>query len=93
MFLALPLVAVGGINLNRLWMQLKRGISQMRTVPNEDFWDRIMVFCQEQSPMRKVKVPTLMFSALGLILGLKFADQNIDYWGAKSENLTNVNLI
>ncbi|XP_071796550.1 uncharacterized protein [Asterias amurensis] len=93
MFLALPLVAVGGINLNRLWIQLKRGISQMRTVPNEDFWDRIMVFCQEQSPMRKVKVPTLMFSALGLILGLKFADQNIDYWGAKSENLTNVNLI
>ena len=80
MFLTLPLIAVGGIDLNRLWVQFKRRVSQMRCEAQEDFWDKIIAFFEEQSPVTEVETLTLVFSALGLFLALKFTDQNVEYW-------------
>ncbi|XP_033630072.1 uncharacterized protein LOC117292216 [Asterias rubens] len=80
MFILLPIVAVGGIDLNRIWVQYTRSISKLRSEEYGDFWDKIIKFCKEQSPVTRVKAVTLMFSALGLFLGLKLTDQNIAFW-------------
>ncbi|XP_022092730.1 uncharacterized protein LOC110980401 [Acanthaster planci] len=91
MFLVLPLVAVGGFDINKLWVQFVRSVSQMRSEALEDFWDRVLVFCEEQSPTYRVETLTLVFSALGLFLGLHFGDQNVDYWMRGKHNSTLIN--
>ncbi|XP_038064190.1 uncharacterized protein LOC119734723 [Patiria miniata] len=80
MFLALPLLAVGGVDLKGTWSQFKQSISQMRCESHDVFWDKILAFCEEQSPVTRVKMLTLMFSALGLFLGLHLSMEDQDVY-------------
>ncbi|XP_038047596.1 uncharacterized protein LOC119721589, partial [Patiria miniata] len=59
MFLILPLVALGGFDLNKTWVQFVRNVSQMRSEAQEVFWDKLLVFCEEQSPVYRVETTDL----------------------------------
>ena len=85
MFVLLPVIAIRGIDLKPLWMQYKRSIRQLVSVEHQAFWDRIISFNEEQSPVTQVKALTLMFSALGLFFGLEFPEQEDAYWS--NENI------
>ncbi|XP_022092728.1 uncharacterized protein LOC110980400 [Acanthaster planci] len=77
MFLLLPLMAVGGLDLNRLWISFKRHIGEMRLIPGRSydaFCDKILAYCNEHPPVRSIETVTLLVSALGLCLAVEFKE-------------------
>ncbi|XP_022092505.1 uncharacterized protein LOC110980272 [Acanthaster planci] len=78
MFLSLPLLAVGGMELKGMWSRFKYSISQMRSESHDAFWDKILAYCEERSPTTRVKMLALMVSALGLFVGLHLSVEDQD---------------
>ncbi|XP_038047221.1 uncharacterized protein LOC119721289 [Patiria miniata] len=80
MFLLLPLVAVGGLDLNGLWVRFRRHVGEMRLGGREGncdaFCDQILAYCNEHPPVRNIETITLLVSALGLCLAIEFKERD-----------------
>ena len=47
-FLMLPIISLGNVDVDYLWNRLVRQVSRQRKSEQEDSWDKIMQFLQEQ---------------------------------------------
>ncbi|XP_033630982.1 uncharacterized protein LOC117292916 [Asterias rubens] len=77
MFLILPLVAVGGLDLNSQWVKFRQQIGELRLVGKvyDEFYDKILAFCTEHPPVKNIETMTLLVSTLGLCLAIEFNDR------------------
>ena len=47
-FLLLPIVSLGNVDVDYLWNRLVRQVSRQRSTRQEQYWDKLMQFLQEQ---------------------------------------------
>ena len=47
-FLFLPIVSLGNVDVDYLWNRLVRQVSRQRSTQQEQYWDKLMQFLQEQ---------------------------------------------
>lgn len=47
-FLLLPIISLGNVDVDYLWNRLLRQVSRQRSTQQEQYWDKLMQFLQEQ---------------------------------------------
>jgi hypothetical protein len=78
--LILPLLAVGGINIDFIWQQFNYALMRQRNSLHEEFWERLLGFTAELQDERKAGHNLMLFlSLISLYLGHNLADQRLDY--------------
>ena len=83
MFFVLPYIAVGGLNLQYVWQHFRYDVIRLRRmVWDKDFWGPVIQFTKDINFSGLALKPTILFSAVGLFLGLKIrsTNQNVDFW-------------
>ncbi|XP_072168313.1 uncharacterized protein [Diadema setosum] len=83
MFFVLPWVALGGLNLEHVWRNLKVTIVKYRDSRFESFWMIVHRYVVDiNAGWHREIMPTLIFSAIGFYLGLKLGkgDQHTNFW-------------
>ena len=79
MLLILPLLAVGGLSIDHVWLQFKYALSRQRSCEYEEFWARLLNFTTELYAENKGHNLTLFLSVISLYLGRNISDQKLDY--------------
>ncbi len=79
--LILPLLAVGGINIDDVWVQFNYALSRQRSCCHEAFWDRLLAFTAEIHEGSKGLNLTIILSAISVFLGQNITNQKLDYRG------------
>ena len=79
--LILPLLAVGGINIDDVWVQFNYALSRQRSCRHEAFWDRLLAFSAEIHEESKGHNFTIILSAISVFLGQNITNQKLDYRG------------
>ncbi|XP_071509822.1 uncharacterized protein [Diadema antillarum] len=84
MFCVLPYMALGGLNLEHVWSALRINIAKHRDRQNMDFWVFIYQHIIDMHyGSRQGMQPALIFTAIGLYLGLHLSDtQHVNFWDA-----------
>ncbi|XP_071804669.1 uncharacterized protein [Asterias amurensis] len=78
--LILPLLAVGGINIDFIWQQFNYALMRQRNSLHEEFWDRLLGFTAELQDERKAGHNLMLFlSLISLYLGRNLPEQRLDY--------------
>ena len=70
----LPIQAVGNITVDYLWGRMIRQISRQRRQEQEQHWDKIMQFLQEQRPGERPwqSVMAFLLSTIAVFAGIQF---------------------
>ena len=92
MFFVLPYIAVGGLNLQYIWQHLRYNLTRVqRAAQDNNFWNPILRFTKDICFSGLTLKPTILFSAIGLFLGLKIrsTNQNVEFWNGPYD--TNMN--
>ncbi|XP_038051408.1 uncharacterized protein LOC119724427 [Patiria miniata] len=79
MVLFLPLLAVGGLNIDHIWQQFTYALSRLKNSDHEEFWDRLMHFTKELDPEHKDIDLTVVLAVVSLYLGRNLTGQQLDY--------------
>ena len=79
MLLVVPLLAVGGLNIDHTWLQFTYALSRQRSKDHEEFWDRVLRFTAELEPGRNHVDVTLFLTVISLYLGRNLTGQYLDY--------------
>ncbi|XP_071804661.1 uncharacterized protein [Asterias amurensis] len=78
--LILPLLAVGGINIDFIWQQFNYALMRQRNSRHEEFWERLLGFTAELQDERKAGHNLMLFlSLISLYLGRNLSGQRLDY--------------
>ncbi|XP_033646632.1 uncharacterized protein LOC117305859 [Asterias rubens] len=78
--LILPLLAVGGINIDFIWQQFNYALMRQRNSLHEEFWERLLGFTAELQDERKAGHNLMLFlSLISLYLGRNLPEQRLDY--------------
>ncbi|XP_071796435.1 uncharacterized protein [Asterias amurensis] len=91
MFFVLPSLAVGGLNIDYVWREFRYMMVRHQRHCYSVFWSHIMTHMGDINLFAKGLRATLLFSALGLFLGLELSNesQNVAFWNGPGEyNLT-----
>ncbi|XP_022105781.1 uncharacterized protein LOC110987393 [Acanthaster planci] len=81
MVLILPLVAVGGLNVDHIWFQFMYALSRQKNTDHEEFWDRLLHFTKELDPEHNGMDITVLLSVVSLYLGRNLTGQQVNYFG------------
>ena len=79
MVLILPIIAVGGLNIDQVWQQFNYALTRQRNTNHEEFWDHLLNFTTELHTEHKGHNLTLFLSVISFYLGLNISDQKLDY--------------
>ena len=79
MVLIIPLLSVGGLNINYIWLQFQYALSRQRSSDHEEFWDHLLNFTTELHTEHKGHSLTIILLVISLYLGRNLEDQNLDY--------------
>ncbi|XP_072028399.1 uncharacterized protein [Amphiura filiformis] len=91
MFLILPLIAVGGLDLHRIWEEFLTRICEIRCDKYHDFWEKIVKFItREFTPVTNIVEFTALFSIISVYMALKVGDQRANYWILHTINGTSI---
>ncbi|XP_072168655.1 uncharacterized protein [Diadema setosum] len=96
MFFVLPCIALGGLNLEHVWRNLKVTIVKYRDSRFESFWMIIHRYVVDiNAGWHREIMPTLIFSAIGFYLGLNLGsdNQNTDFWSGRMNCTVNITTI
>ncbi|XP_038046425.1 uncharacterized protein LOC119720689 [Patiria miniata] len=87
MFFVLPSLAVGGINIDYMWRHFRYILANHGRHRYSTFWHAIMKHVSRINLLGQGLSATLVFSALGLYLGLSLGDsaQNVAFWNGPGE--------
>lgn len=80
MFFFFPCFAIGGFNINIVWIHFHYRLLELRRARHERFWYRLLQFLKEQDPVKSSMRVTMLFTLISLFVALQFGDQNIYYF-------------
>ncbi|XP_022107766.1 uncharacterized protein LOC110988503 [Acanthaster planci] len=87
MFFVLPSLAVGGINMDYMWREFRFIMANHSRRRYSAFWHAIRKHLSSINLLGQGLSATLVFSALGLYLGLELGNsaQNVAFWNGPGE--------
>ena len=73
-FLLFPIISLGNVDVDYLWNRLVRQVSRQRTTRQEQYWDKLMQFLQEQKAGSRPWQAVLAFflSAIAIFSAIQF---------------------
>eukprot|EP00057_Strongylocentrotus_purpuratus_P016165 XP_011670639.1 PREDICTED: uncharacterized protein LOC105441317 [Strongylocentrotus purpuratus] len=80
MFFFFPCFAIGGFNINIVWIHFHYRLLELRRARHERFWYRLLQFLKEHDPVKSSMRVTMLFTLISLFVALQFGDQNIYYF-------------
>ncbi len=79
MILFLPLLALGGFNIEKSWKQFSHAIVLFRVDEYNDFWKKLYKTVHEIHPAFSSATVTFVWCVFSWFLGLHLGDQNTNY--------------
>ncbi|XP_070544080.1 uncharacterized protein [Ptychodera flava] len=90
MFVVLPLLAVGGLNISYIWLKfMAKAESEQSESPS---WSSLKMI-KRLKPAGNNVILTIVFSALTVFISLRLQNQNGDYWVMSSICQTNATIV